>query len=70
MGIQSTGSLDGTVYAQFTTTFDSGDYVIPPGETVVSPTIENVLLVQGAIASLAIIPDGILDGMYSKIWID
>ncbi|KAE9401586.1 hypothetical protein BT96DRAFT_918717 [Gymnopus androsaceus JB14] len=61
LGIQSTGSLDGTVYAQFTTTFDSGDYVIPPGETVVSPTIENVLLVQGAIASLAIIPDGILD---------
>ncbi|KAF9071074.1 hypothetical protein BDP27DRAFT_1419362 [Rhodocollybia butyracea] len=59
LAIQSTGSLNGTVFAQFSTTFD--DFVIPPGQTVNSGQIQNVLLVQGATASLAIIPAGILD---------
>ncbi|KAJ3838704.1 hypothetical protein F5878DRAFT_725102 [Lentinula raphanica] len=57
LGIQSTGSIDGTVYAQFTTTFDS--YIIPAGQTVNSGEIDHVLLVQGAIASLGIVGENL-----------
>ncbi|KIK68835.1 hypothetical protein GYMLUDRAFT_34828 [Collybiopsis luxurians FD-317 M1] len=51
--VQGTGSIDGTVYSQFTANFDN--YVIPPGQTVNSGEIDNVLLTQGAIASLGIV---------------
>ncbi|KAH7875192.1 uncharacterized protein C8R40DRAFT_1170817 [Lentinula edodes] len=57
LAIQSTGSIDGTVYAQFSTTFDS--YLIPAGQTVNSGEINNVLLTQGAIASLGIIGENL-----------
>ncbi|KAG6878541.1 hypothetical protein C0993_004439 [Termitomyces sp. T159_Od127] len=46
-------------YAAFTQHFDS--FVVPPGQTVNSGTVPNVLLVQGAMASLGIIPLGELD---------
>ncbi|KAJ3935156.1 MAG: hypothetical protein NXY57DRAFT_958402 [Lentinula lateritia] len=57
LAIQSTGSIDGTVYAQFSTTFDS--YLIPAGQTVNSGEIDHVLLTQGAIASLGIIGENL-----------
>ncbi|KAJ3724969.1 hypothetical protein DFJ43DRAFT_1197841 [Lentinula guzmanii] len=57
LAIQSTGSIDGTVYAQFSVTFDS--YLIPAGQTVNSGEINNVLLVQGALASLGIIGENL-----------
>ncbi|KAJ4468227.1 hypothetical protein J3R30DRAFT_3715154 [Lentinula aciculospora] len=57
LAIQSTGSIDGTVYAQFSTTFDS--YLIPAGQTVNSGVIDHVLLTQGAIASLGIIGENL-----------
>lgn len=52
--IQSDSGVDGTIYASFGQHFDS--FVIPPGQTVNSGTVPNVLLVKGAIASLNIIP--------------
>ena len=49
----------GQTFAQFSQGFDS--FVVPPGQTVNSGVFPNVLLSQGAIASLAIIPLGVLD---------
>lgn len=57
--IQSDASVQGVVYAQFSQSVEK--FVIGPGETVVSPQIDNVLLTQGAIASLDIVPLGYLD---------
>ncbi|KAF9562634.1 hypothetical protein CPC08DRAFT_706528 [Agrocybe pediades] len=57
--VQSDGSVDGTVFAQFNQPFSN--FVIPPGQTVSSGQFDNVLLPQGAIASLDIVPLGVLD---------
>lgn len=57
--IQDDAKVDGTTFAHFDHQFE--DFVIPPGQTVNSGPIDNVLLVQGAIASLGIIPLGKLD---------
>jgi len=58
--IKSSASLNGTTYATFTHTFKPA-FVINPFQTVNSGDIPNVNLTQGAIASLDIIPAGILD---------
>ncbi|KAG7100150.1 hypothetical protein E1B28_001929 [Marasmius oreades] len=52
--------LNGTTYAEFTHTFKPA-LVVPVLRSVDSPTIGNVDLVQGATASLDIIPFGVLD---------
>lgn len=57
--VQSDSGLDGITYAFFRQSFDN--FVIPPGQTVSSGVFDNVLLPQGAIASLDIIPRGVLD---------
>ena len=51
--------VDGTTYAHFDQAFDS--LVVPAGGTANSGTFGNVLLTQGALASLGIIPLGSLD---------
>ncbi|KAF8626824.1 hypothetical protein AX15_004657 [Amanita polypyramis BW_CC] len=57
--IQSDAGVNGQTYAQFSQTFSN--FVVPAGATVNSGTISNVLLTQGALDSLAIIPLGYLD---------
>lgn len=57
--VQSDSGVNGLTYASFGQSFDS--FVIPPGATVGSGLFPNVLLTQGAIASLDIIPLGFLD---------
>jgi hypothetical protein len=59
--VTSQAGLNGTVYATFTHTFAKPGLVVPPFATRNSGTIDNVNLTQGAIASLAIIPFGVLD---------
>jgi len=56
----STSGINGTVFASFDHTF-SPPLVLPILGTASSGIIDNVLLTQGAIASLSIIPLGILD---------
>ncbi|KAJ3988746.1 hypothetical protein F5890DRAFT_1570829 [Lentinula detonsa] len=58
--VSSLAGVNNTVYASFDHTFDPPVVVRPLG-TANSGTIENVLLVQGAINSLNIIPLGELD---------
>jgi len=57
--VQADASVNGQIFAHFDQAFDS--FVVPPGQIVSSGTFGNVLLTQGAIASLAIIPLGYLD---------
>jgi len=57
--VQSDAGVDGEVFARFTQGFSS--FIVPPGQTVSSGTFDNVLLTQGALASLPIIPLGRLD---------
>jgi hypothetical protein len=57
--VQSGAGVKGEIFAQSSHPFSS--FVVPPGRTVNSGTLGNVLLTQGAIASLGIIPLGILD---------
>ncbi|KAF4598358.1 hypothetical protein EYR38_006760 [Pleurotus pulmonarius] len=57
--VQSDSGVNGQIFAHFEQPFDN--FVIPPGQTVNSGTFGNVLLTQGAIAALDIIPLGILD---------
>jgi hypothetical protein len=57
--VQADASVDGQVFARFSQDFDS--FIVPPGQTVSSGQFGNVLLTQGAIASLGIIPLGYLD---------
>lgn len=52
--VQSDSGVNGVTYAQFSQPFSS--FIIPPGQTVNSGDFPNVLLTQGAIASLDIIP--------------
>ncbi|KAF5389639.1 hypothetical protein D9757_004153 [Collybiopsis confluens] len=58
--VSSSAGLNGTEYATFSHTFNP-PVVVPILGTANSGTIPNVLLVQGATASLAIIPFGELD---------
>ncbi|KXN90203.1 hypothetical protein AN958_04693 [Leucoagaricus sp. SymC.cos] len=57
--VQAEGSVDGTVYSLFDQPFNN--FVIPAGGDANSGTFGNVLLTQGALASLDIIPLGKLD---------
>lgn len=57
--VQSDSGVNGQIFAHFEQPFDN--FVVPPGQTVNSGTFGNVLLTQGAIAALDIIPLGILD---------
>lgn len=57
--VQSDAGVNGETFAQFSQPFDS--FIVPPGQTVNSGVFGNVLLTQGAIASLDIIPLGFLD---------
>ena len=56
---QADSGLDGVTYAHFDQAFTG--FTIPAKSTVNSGTFGNVLLTQGAIASLGIIPVGKLD---------
>ncbi|KAJ3746796.1 hypothetical protein DFH05DRAFT_1523433 [Lentinula detonsa] len=58
--VSSLAGVNNTVYASFDHTFDP-PVVVRPLDTANSGTIDNVLLVQGAINSLNIIPLGELD---------
>ncbi|KAJ7641023.1 hypothetical protein FB45DRAFT_899281 [Roridomyces roridus] len=58
--VASTAGINGTVFASFNHTFSTG-IVVPPFGKAKTGVIDNVLLTQGAIASLAIIPLGFLD---------
>jgi len=58
--VQGEASLNGTEYAFFGQRFEGG-FVIPSGQTANSGVFGNVLLTQGAIPSLDIVPLGILD---------
>ncbi|KAF8586733.1 hypothetical protein K439DRAFT_1631457 [Ramaria rubella] len=57
--VQSDGSVNGTIFAHFDQAFTN--FVVPARGTANSGTFDNVLLVQGALNSLSIIPLGILD---------
>ncbi len=56
----SDAGINSTVFASFDHTFPE-PVVVPIFGTAKSGVIENVLLTQGALASLAIIPLGFLD---------
>ncbi|ESK84471.1 hypothetical protein Moror_6181 [Moniliophthora roreri MCA 2997] len=58
--VSSKAGLNGTTYSEFTHTFDP-PLVVPILGEKGSGKIDNVLLTQGAIASLDIIPFGVLD---------
>jgi hypothetical protein len=57
--VQADASVNGEVYARFSQDFNS--FIVPPGQTVSSGQFPNVLLTQGAVAALGIIPLGYLD---------
>ncbi|KAF9562766.1 hypothetical protein CPC08DRAFT_589069, partial [Agrocybe pediades] len=57
--VQSDSGVDGDIYAQFTQTFDS--FVVPPGQTVSSGVVPNVILVKGILESLGLLERGYLD---------
>ncbi|KAI0033833.1 hypothetical protein K488DRAFT_69593 [Vararia minispora EC-137] len=57
--ISTLAGVNGTVFANFTQSFQH--FVVPPLGTANSGTFGNVLLTQGAVASLDIIPLGELD---------
>ncbi|KAJ7810513.1 hypothetical protein B0H14DRAFT_3880558 [Mycena olivaceomarginata] len=58
--VSSTAGINGTVYATFNHTFAT-PVVVPPLGKANSGVVPDVLLTQGAIASLDIIPLGYLD---------
>ncbi|KIK68584.1 hypothetical protein GYMLUDRAFT_36042 [Collybiopsis luxurians FD-317 M1] len=64
--VSSTAGVNNTVYASFDHTFDP-PVVVPILGTANSGTIDNVLLVQGAEASLGIIPLGELDLLNTNV---
>lgn len=57
--VQADGSVNGTIFAHFDQAFDN--FVVPAHGTANSGTFGNVLLTQGALNSLGIIPGGVLD---------
>ncbi|KAJ7612663.1 hypothetical protein FB45DRAFT_302356 [Roridomyces roridus] len=58
--VSSTAGINNTVFASFNHTFSTG-IVVPPFGKAQTGVIDNVLLTQGAVATLAIIPLGFLD---------
>jgi hypothetical protein len=58
--VTSTAGINDTVYATFSHTF-ANPVVVPPFGTANSGIVPDVLLTQGAVASLDIIPLGFLD---------
>jgi hypothetical protein len=59
MFVQADGASSGTTYAHFDYAFTS--YIIPPHGTGNSGPVPNVVLTQGAVNSLGIIPKASLD---------
>jgi hypothetical protein len=59
--VSAVAGLNGSIFASFSHTFAKPGLVVPPLGTKNSGTIDNVLLTQGAIAALSIIPFQILD---------
>jgi len=59
--ISTQAGVNGTVFAQFDQPFPGSSFVVPALGSANSGTFGNVSLVQGATASLAIIPLGELD---------
>jgi len=59
--VSAVAGLNGTIFATFNHTFAKPGLVVPPLGTKNSGTIDNVILPQGAVASLNIIPFGVLD---------
>jgi len=57
--VQSDASVNGDIYAHFDQAFNG--FVVPAGKSANSGDFPNVLLTQGAIAALGIIPLGYLD---------
>ncbi|KAF8899364.1 hypothetical protein BD779DRAFT_1667044 [Infundibulicybe gibba] len=66
--VMSSAGLNGTVFATFDQTF-SKPVVVPPLGTKNSGTFGNVLLPQGATASLDIIPFGELDLISTDVFL-
>lgn len=66
--IVSKAGLNGTVYSSFDHTF-AKPVVIKPFKTVNTGNIPNVKLVQGALASLDIIPVGKLDLISTDVYL-
>ncbi|KAF8167267.1 hypothetical protein B0H34DRAFT_681198 [Crassisporium funariophilum] len=66
--VVSSAGLNGTVYATFDQTFEK-PVVVGIGKTVNSGTFGNVLLVQGALNSLDIIPLGVLDLINTDVYV-
>lgn len=64
--VSSSAGLNGTVFATFNHTFNP-PVVVPILGTANSGEIDNVLLVQGATATLSIIPFGVLNLMDTNI---
>ncbi|KAH7108191.1 hypothetical protein BKA62DRAFT_764259 [Auriculariales sp. MPI-PUGE-AT-0066] len=62
--LQSDSGLHGITYAQFSTVFDN--YLIPSHQTVNSGPVEHVILPQGAIPTLDIIPEERLDVAFAS----
>ncbi|GJJ06156.1 hypothetical protein Clacol_000345 [Clathrus columnatus] len=57
--VQADGIVDGTIFAHFDQAFDN--FIVPKHGTANSGTFGNVLLPQGALNSLGIIPGGVLN---------
>ncbi|PPR02350.1 hypothetical protein CVT24_011694 [Panaeolus cyanescens] len=66
--IVSNAGLNGTVYSSFDHTFEK-PFVIKPLKTANTGSIPNVKLVQGALASLDIIPVGKLDLITTDVYV-
>ncbi|KAG5340189.1 hypothetical protein J132_04208 [Termitomyces sp. J132] len=70
--VVSSAGLNGTVFATFDHTFStllSTPFVIPPLGTANSGTFNNVTLTQGAMATLVIIPEGVLDLTNTNVFV-
>ena len=61
--VQADSGLDGKVIASFAHTFDN--LALPSKQTVSTGKIDDVLLVQGALAALGIVPQGKLDTSFA-----
>ncbi|KAG6909359.1 hypothetical protein DXG01_000959 [Tephrocybe rancida] len=66
--VVSSAGLNGTVFATFDQTF-AKPVVLPPLGSKNSGTFGNVLLTQGADASLAIVPEGKLDLSKTNVFV-
>ncbi|KAF8971798.1 hypothetical protein BDZ97DRAFT_1145968 [Flammula alnicola] len=59
--IQAEAGVNGETFITFNQTFPEPGLVLPPLSTVNSGTVDNVLLVNGTVETLGIIPLGFLD---------